>query len=196
VSQSLGSIQGAVDLAANPRFTNAVFNTPGATLVDVLANPKSEFHARLLQLIAPVEEGTADYLKLLQVAKWILDPADPANFAGHVTANRLESPLDDLPGLPETRSALTQSALCDPTIPNEQNALFSALLGLAVPAAGAGTSGYVQWYVGGAGTACPDDGADHGFLIRPVDPTLTTSAQAAAADFLADPAPKPATVRP
>jgi len=199
VSQSLGSIQGAVDLAANPRFSQAVFNAPGATLVDIFGNAESGFHQTLLDLIAPIEEGSAEYLKLLQVAKWILDPADPANFAPHVLTNRLASPLDDagLPGLPSSRSALVQLGLCDPTIPNAQNAYFASQLGLPVPAPGAGGTGRVQWFVNSAsGETCPDAGATHGFLLDGVDPTLTIQAQTAAAAFLASGANQPVTVRP
>jgi hypothetical protein len=197
LSQSLGSSQGAVDLAAIPRFQNAVFNAPGATLVDIFANPESHFHQTLLDLLDPIVEGTPDYLKTLQVAKWILDPADPANFAPHVLADRLTSPLDALPGNPTSRSALVQAALCDGTIPNAQNAYFASQLGVAVPAAGAASNGYVQWYLTGAtGAVCPDNAATHGFLLDGVDASLTSQAQTTAGAFLASPAAEPATVRP
>jgi hypothetical protein len=198
VSQSLGSIQGAVDLAANPRFSRAVFNAPGATVVDIFANPQSGFHQTLLDLLAPIEEGSADYLKLLQVAKWILDPADPANFAPHVLTDRLPSPLDGvLPGLPSSRSALAQFALCDPTIPNTQNAYFASQLGLTVPAANAGGTGRVQWFINSASTqTCPADGATHGFLLDGVHVNLTTQAQTAATTFLVTEANQAVTVRP
>jgi hypothetical protein len=196
LSQSLGSIQGGVDLAVNPRFSRAVFNVPGATVVDIFANPESGFHARLLQLLAPVQENTAEYLQLLQVAKWILDPADPTNFNRYVLDPTLHSPLNDA-GIPfPTREVLVQAALCDGTIPNAQNAFFASQLGITVPAPGAGTTGRFQWYLNGAsGAACPGNAATHGFLFDLVHPTLTGQAQATAVGFLASPADVPATVR-
>jgi hypothetical protein len=198
VSQSLGSGQGAVDLAANPRFTRAVFNAPGATLVDIFGSTDSAFHQTLLDLIDPIKPGTADYLKLLQVAKWILDPADPANFAPHVLQDRLTSPLDALlPALPSSRSALAQFALCDPKIPNAQNAYFASQLGLTVPAPTAGGDGRVEWFIDSAsGATCPADGATHGFLLDGVHATLTVQAQSNATAFLLGGLDQPVTVRP
>jgi hypothetical protein len=194
-SQSLGSMQGALTTAVNPRITRAVFNVGGATLVDVFANPASSTHEALLDLIAPVEENTPDYLKLLIVAKWILDPAEPANFLGHVRSGDLTSFSPTFP-MP-TREVLTQIGLCDDLVPNDQNTYFSARLGLSVPAAGASSTGRTTWYLSGAtGATCPDNGVTHGFLLDNAIPTLTAQAQTNAASFLAAPADQAATVRP
>jgi hypothetical protein len=198
VSHSLGSIQGVVDVAVNPRVSRAVFNTPGSTVVDIFANPDSSYHARLIALLAPIQENTPAYLQTLQVAKWILDPAEPANFASHVALDPLTSPLNaSFPNPPRAGQVLTQNALCDPSIPNTQNAYFASQLGLPVPAPGAATSGYVQWYVNSASTAtCPADAVTHGFLLDGVNLSLTTQAQLTAAAFLKSPSAQPATVRP
>jgi hypothetical protein len=199
VSQSLGSIQGAVDIAVNPRISRAVFNTPGATLVDIFADPASHLHAALLGLIAPIQAGTAAYLQLLQVAKWILDPADPANFGSHVALSPLASPLNaSFPNPDRAGTVLVQSALCDGTIPNTENAYFASQLGLLVPAPGDSTNGYVQWYGDlNSSAACPAGVASHGFLLDPTgNPSLTTQAQTTAGAFLSSPAAQPATVRP
>ena len=191
-----------MDLAANPRVSNMVFNVPGATIVDIFANPASSFHENLLAVLAPIQENTPQYLQTLQVAKWILDPAEPANFASHVLGNRLASPLDaplsQVPGaVPGARSALVQAALCDGTIPNAQNAYFaSQLLGQPLPAPGDASTGFLQWYIHGSGNSCPDGAVPHGFLLDPTtDPTLTGAAQTTAAAFLASPSAQPATVR-
>ncbi len=198
VSQSLGSIQGAVDIAVNPRISRAVLSVPGATVVDIFANPASGFHSALLSLLAPIQENTPAYLQLLQVAKWILDPAEPANFGSHVAVSPLASPLNaSFPNPDRTGQVLNQFALCDATIPNTQNAYFASQLGLLVPAAGDATSGYVQWYVNSASTAaCPADAVTHGFLLDGVNLSLTTQAQLTAAAFLKSPSAQPATVRP
>jgi hypothetical protein len=198
VSQSLGSIQGAVDIAVNPRISRAVFSVPGATIVDIFANPESRFHASLVSLVAPIQENSPEYLQLLQVAKWILDPADPANFGRHVIASPLASPLNGAPfnfaNPDRTGKILTQNALCDNTIPNTQNAYFASQLGLAVPAAGAATNGFVQWYAKSAGVTCPADAVTHGFLLDGANLSLTSKAQTTAGGFLANPSAQPATV--
>lgn len=199
LSQSLGSIQGAVDIAVNPRISHAVFNVPGATVVDIFANPDSGFHASLLSLLSPIQENTPAYLQVLQVAKWILDPAEPANFGSHVIADRLTSPLNAAGFVNQSRTGqvLVQSALCDATIPNAQNAFFASQLGLVVPAPGDTSFRQMQWYVDSASAeACPADAVTHGFLLDGVNISLTQQAQATAASFLASPAVEPATVRP
>ncbi|HTN51168.1 MAG TPA: hypothetical protein VML50_02095 [Anaeromyxobacter sp.] len=195
VSQSLGSINGALSVAVNPRISRAVFNVPGATFTDIAANPDSHFHQTLLDLIAPIAEGSPAYLQLLQVAKWVLDPGDPANFVRHVIPGDLTGPLP-FP-MPTNRPVLTQIALCDNTIPNAQNQYFSGMLGLTVPLAGDPGTGRVQWYVNSATTAsCPTDAVTHGFLLDGAIPTLTEQGQVNAATFLAAPGDLASTVRP
>ncbi len=199
LSHSLGAIQGAVDVAVNPRFSHSVFAAPGATVVDIFANPASDYHAALVELLDPIQENSAEYLQLLQVAKWILDPAEPANFAKHVNLERLVSPLNAAGFANQSRAGqlLVENALCDNVIPNTQNAYFASQLGLSVPTPGAASSGYVQWYVNSAATqTCPADAATHSFLFDGADLSLTTQAQVTAASFLASPATQPATVRP
>jgi len=206
VSQSLGSMQGAVDIAANPRIARAVFNAPGATVVDILANPASSFHAALLEAIAPIQENTPEYLQVLQIAKWVLDPAEPANFGQHVIQSPLASPLNaaGFPNPDRTGAVLLENAYCDNTVPNTQNAYFaSQVIGPLVPPPGAGTTGYVQWYidatVASPPPACPANGvgppaATHGFLLDGVALPLTTTAQTTAARFLLSPSAQPDTI--
>ncbi|HVO17893.1 MAG TPA: hypothetical protein VMU15_01470 [Anaeromyxobacter sp.] len=198
VSHSLGSIQGAVDIAVNPRISRAVLDVPGATVVDIFADPASVYHAALLALLAPIQENTPAYLQTLQLAKWILDPAEPANFGSHVALDPLVSPLNaSFPNPDRVGAILVQNALCDGSIPNTENAFFDSQLGLLVPTAGDTTNGYVQWYVNAAsGATCPADATTHGFLLDYVNLSLTTQAQTTAASFLSSPSAEPATVRP
>jgi hypothetical protein len=71
-----------------------------------------------------ISHGTSAYLQFLAVAKLILDPADPINYAGHLTADPLPNlfmPPDGNPNglVPQApKRILTQVALCDQTVPN------------------------------------------------------------------------------
>jgi hypothetical protein len=187
-SLSLGSENATLSVAVNPRFKKGAFHAGFATIVDDLSNPASSDNARLLALLAsatpPIVPGTPAYLQFLQVAKWVLDPADAANYAPLIAAS--------------AKPVLSQIGLCDTRIPNAQSQYFTAMLGLPVPAAGAAGTGFTQWFIDSAATAsCPADGVDHGFLIDPTQsPSLTAQAQASFADFLATGAPQPTTVRP
>ncbi|MBI5068949.1 MAG: hypothetical protein HZB56_11985 [Deltaproteobacteria bacterium] len=191
-SLSLGSMNSALSVALNPRIQKGAFHAGGATLVDVFANPAAQDHPTLVALLGsfnpPILENTPEYLQFLQVAKWILDPADPANYGALIAAS----------GKP----VLSQIGLCDQRVPNDQNRLFTALLGLPVPEPTAGGTGFTQWFINAAtGATCPDALADHGFLIDPwppppAAPTLTFQAQSSFGAFLATSAAQPATVRP
>jgi hypothetical protein len=148
VGQSLGSILGTLNVAANPRVSKAVFNVGGGTLVDTFTNApafKSSVDALFLSLgidrsqIATNPAVAQKYLLTLTVAKWILDPADPINFAGHITTDTLPNLLG--PGalggnqngsVPQTAKAvLAQYAACDNTVPNPFNTLLAGVMGLA-----------------------------------------------------------------
>ena len=121
VGQSLGSIQGTVDVATNPRISKAVLNVGGGTATDIFANSPA-FVANTTALLAGlnIQPGTSAYLQFLVVAKTILDPADPINFADHLTANTLPNLLADPTGktAQTAKNILTQVAFCDQTVPN------------------------------------------------------------------------------
>jgi hypothetical protein len=204
VGQSLGAMLGALSVAANPRFTRAVLAEGGATAIDIFANPDSSFHSTLVALLSaadpPIVEGTPQYLQFLQVAKWVLDPADPANFAGTLLGDlahpRLPIGLPFAPAVPA--EVLAQAALCDGTIPNPQNEELAGLVGIPVPLPPDTTgTGDFQWFINSAsGATCPTDAVNHGVLLDFAQPSLTTQAQADAADFLSSGAAQPTPVRP
>jgi hypothetical protein len=120
VGQSLGVINGAADIAANPRITKAAFNVSGETIVDIFSNSPSQGPA-LIGLLATlgITPGTSAYLQFLNVAKWVLDPADPANYGDHITRNTfanllkagLPPPLNSDPMVP--KKVMAQMAICD-----------------------------------------------------------------------------------
>ncbi len=174
LGQSLGSIQGVLDVAANPRIGKAVLNVGGGTIVDVFSNSPSltpDLNKLLLGLgIAP---GTAAYLQFINVAKWILDPADPINFASHMIADPLPNPLSPVAGTKQApKKVLGQLANCDATVPNAFNLLLYGLTGLGPESASAATQ-TVFYYPGNAAATprapCAISGGGpvpHGFITN------------------------------
>jgi dienelactone hydrolase len=131
---SLGGMAGVPILATNPRFARGVLNVPGGTLVDVFTNApgfKQDVDALFLGLgidrskLATDPNVAARYLQTLVLAKWILDPAEPVNYAASVKS-KLPSPLLRAPpngfggtGLVHpTTDVLGQLANCDQVVPN------------------------------------------------------------------------------
>ncbi|MGB8932331.1 MAG: hypothetical protein WCC48_13895 [Anaeromyxobacteraceae bacterium] len=184
VGQSLGGIVGSEVLATNPRFGRGVLNVAGGTLTDIFTNaPDFKIDVDALFLSMGINRGeiandpavAAAYLKTVNVAKWILDPADPINYAAYVEAG-LASPIDALAtGLGVTgTAAFGMAAYNDTTIPNAFN---YELYGLAT---GLDQATYVA--------ATSVDGAlkpvSHGFLLSGSSVAATLSAQDDAANFL------------
>ncbi len=178
LGQSLGSIQGTVDVAANPRIGKAVLNVGGGTIVDIFTAPSSSLSNRLNALLVGlgIMPGTPAYLQFINVAKWILDPADPINFASHLIASPLPNLLPPLGGNPDgsvpqaAKKILGQIANCDATVPNPFNLLLYGLAGLGPESATAATQ-TVFFYPGNAGAtptapcAIPGGGpVPHGFI--------------------------------
>ncbi|HUL78797.1 MAG TPA: hypothetical protein VL691_16150, partial [Vicinamibacteria bacterium] len=219
VGQSLGALNGAMDVAANPRISTAVLDVGGGTMVDVFTNSKafaSGIDAILAQL--GIARGTSDYLQLLAVAKLVLDPADPVNFAGHLKANTLPNLLPPLGGNPDgsvpqaAKNLLVQAAFCDQVVPNPFTYLLGATGGVGpLPGfPGFGGPGDFQLYM--TGSSAPDQAAfasctggfgstpltpwavDHSVLTSWADALQTGAAQSFAAGFVADPATLPTSV--
>ena len=97
VGQSLGGILGTINTAVNPRISRAALNVPGGTLVDTFTNsPAFQKQVDALFLSLGVDRTqlsdpavAAKYLQIISLAKWILDPADPIDYAGHITTDPL-----------------------------------------------------------------------------------------------------------
>lgn len=180
-------------------FTNApAFQVDVAKLFSTLLNgvlvatghtdggtpPKGVFTFSLISSANPACSATvrdncfeaavaAEYLKNVNVAKWILDPGDPINYAQAVRSHPLPDLLADPTGAtPQAaKDVFAQIALGDLVVPNSYNELLDALLG-------------------GAVTTYSDDDpaggpAPHSMLAT--SPTV----QADAAAFLVDPAVVP-----
>jgi hypothetical protein len=192
--QSLGAIQGTMDVATNPRISKAGFNVGGGTLVDIFTNAPAfapATNALLAQL--GIQPGTAKFLQFLVVAKTVLDPADPINFAGHLTANTLPNLLTGGTTNQTPKKILTQIANCDDTVPNPFNLIHASNTGTSPLPTGAaffapGLKGTFQLFVGagfdpaGFGT-CLAGVVEHGFLLDFAS-SLTSKAQLDIANFV------------
>jgi pimeloyl-ACP methyl ester carboxylesterase len=188
VGQSYGSIMGAVNAAGNPRIGAAVLNVGGGTSVDIFSTKGSTFYPRLQTLLRslgvvfdpvtgdPTPATAGLYLQFLNIAKWILDPSDPINFAGSITdsGKMLPNLLLKQPAQP-VKAALGQIAQCDGTVPNPTSFELYLNMGLAPLYAGGlvGTSpATVTTFVNNLtlSGACPGvsssgaGGVPHGFM--------------------------------
>jgi len=195
--QSLGAIQGAMNVAANPRISKAVFNVGGGTLVDVFTNSPA-FATQVNALLAGlgIVRGTEGFLKFLVVAKTVLDPADPINFVGHITADTLPNLLTGGTMAQTPKKVLSQIAFCDGVVPNPFNFVYAANLGVTpLPPTGApGMPGKAfTMFVGvdfapGTGGSLPACSAtnaiEHGFMTDWLNPAVTGTAQSDAAAFV------------
>jgi hypothetical protein len=149
---SLGAMVGTSTVATNPRFARAALNVPGGTLVDVVTTAPA-FQPRIGPIfaglgidVACVQQGTgcdaatraaqtARFAQTLAIAKWILDPAEPLNYAANLTTKTFDPALQPFVagGLGSaTTAGYGQMVLGDPVVPNPTNRL---LLNLALPGA-------------------------------------------------------------
>ncbi len=210
--QSLGGILGTINVAVNPRISKAVLNVPGGAFVDI-ASTSPAFAPGLNAILASqtplITPGTAAYLQFLQVAKWVLDPAEPINFAGHLIGGVDHPTLPNLlgTGTQDPKKVLGQMAVCDAVVPNPFNLLLFNTAGLVQ-----GTSSKFQIFKSTtipqalSGFCFPgypspfDTGAvSHGFLLdhgasalfAGNHVTLSSLARTDAAGFLADPSTLP-----
>jgi hypothetical protein len=218
---SLGAIQGTVNVASNPRFSEAVLNVGGGTVVDIFTtSPAFTTTTNALLAALGIQPGAnQDYLQFLVVAKTILDPADPVNFAGHLQSNTLPNLLANPNGTvaQSGKAVLTQAAFCDQVVPNPWNYVLDSTAGTGpfpgdpIPTQPTfGAPGTFQLFFRGTPTpaalaSCPSptsglpppaaNAVSHGFFADWANATITSQAQTDAAAFLANPATKPPSLR-
>jgi hypothetical protein len=200
---SLGAIQGAVNVAAIPRISQTVLNVGGGTIVDVFTtSPAFSSNTNTLLAALGIQPGTSAYLQFLVVAKTILDPADPVNFAGHLKGATLPNLLANPNGtvLQAPKAVLAQAAYCDQVVPNPFNFILDSTAGTAPmlvdPGFGTGTGTFQLFYKftgstpdlttcpAPGGTNIPANAVSHGFFADFSDPGMTDRAQTDAAAFL------------
>jgi hypothetical protein len=189
----------------NSRFSNTVLNVGGGTITDIFTqSPKYQAGIATLLGSLGITPGTPGYLQFVNVAKWILDPADPVNFASHLTLAPLADPLSTTGAKQPAKKVLAQVATCDATIPNPFNfELYANVFG-GLPGLGTMNPSNLAVYmvpsnVPGQCALVPNsDGTGtvtHGFLLDPTNAALFAGAQGDVANFLADPTQLPTATR-
>jgi hypothetical protein len=192
---SLGSISGTSAVAANPRISRALLSVGGGTAFDIFTTSPA-FHAGTGALLASLIPGfswdaidpanpafnksvAGAYLKVSSVAKWILDPGDPINYASALIDNPMPDFLVDRTFLtPQApKQVLGQVAALDQVVPNTNNWLLYELMG-------ADTS----FYVSGPSTTPLPYSVPHGMLAT------IPSVQADAAGYLLTGTPTATTI--
>lgn len=119
VGLSLGGILGNALMAVEPGVQNAVLSAAGgpfSTLVldsewEVLQNTAANVAA-----LGGTELGSAAFDELIHIVQWVLDPADPVNYATHFGANPLDDLITGNPG--PAKHVLIQKVTGDGTVPN------------------------------------------------------------------------------
>ncbi len=90
VSQSLGSILGTLVMSTESYLTRGVLSVPGSPVVDIiLTSPNYKDIKTAVFTAFGITEGTVDYYQKILTFNWILDPADPGNFAQYLTQSQL-----------------------------------------------------------------------------------------------------------
>jgi hypothetical protein len=147
---SLGAMIGTSIVATNPRFSRAAFTANAGTLVDVYVNSPS-YRSRVEALLASLIPGftfekvtpgssafdpvmAGQYVQTLSILKWILDPADPLNYASGVESNALasEALVAALgPLAPASTATYGQTMEGDQTVPNPFSSLLYSNAGIS-----------------------------------------------------------------
>lgn len=187
---SLGGIMGTMVTAMVPEVKGAVLSVPGAGLVDVIENTES-LPIRCSLVNSLIDAGVvvgekwnpvantgicltndwkaqASYKSFASIARWILDPADTANFASKLAG----------------RKVLLQKVTGDKVIPNVTTDALGALAGLAPkPAVKAsafpppptdatpGSKWFVYTDLPGEAGGFPGNSYAHGSLLAPATAT-------------------------
>jgi hypothetical protein len=155
----------------------------GATISDILTTPQSVVGQQFLATLAEIGivPGTEEFLLFTIAAKWILDPADPANFAQNLVTSPLPNILVDPTGhtAQDPKAVLGQAASCDNVVPNFTNQLLYGLVGLhPIAPLASDAAPTLQWYMtSSAPGACPTGVTSHGFLLDWTVPATALKAQ-------------------
>lgn len=138
IGQSLGGILGGMTVATSSKIKTSVLNVPAVGWADILENTQ-ELRIRCLLVDGLIDAGilfgeksnlaampptglcTTDawkeqpgYRQFSVIGRWVLDPADPANFVGTLRLRRL----------------LMQEVVGDLVVPNQATGIEGMLLGL------------------------------------------------------------------
>lgn len=179
LGQSLGSLMGTSFLALSPSVNLGVLNVGGGDLVGIFTDPTSSLSAGAAAQLG-VTPGTPAFFGLLENFRWIIDPADPINFARFVRAP--DAML--MPNRPAPARVILQEAGMDTVITNRFTLALGLELGLPVD--------MMQHLLGidQEGSAAPTNvstffpTADHGAIFNFTNMPLTLQIQNQAATYL------------
>ncbi len=179
LGQSLGSLMGTNFLALSPSVNLGVLNVGGGDLVGIFTDPTSSLSAGAAAQLG-VTPGTPAYFGLLENFRWIIDPADPINFARFVRAP--DATL--MPNRTAPAQVILQEAGMDTVISNRFTLALGLELGLPVD--------MMQHLLGidQEGGAAPTNvstffpTADHGAIFNFTNMPLTLQIQNQAATYL------------
>lgn len=169
VGQSLGGMLGTLSTSVSPNVGNVVLNVPAGDLTSVLLTSQAPDFVKartgFLKSLADenITPGTPAFDQFIGLAKFILDPADPMNYAARVSAR-------------SQGKTLIQYVTQDEVLPNPTT---EALISAAKKGVLTATEPAVS--VVNAPSSLTER---HGFLLNFQDPTVTVPAQNVATQFL------------
>ena len=120
--QSLGGILGTLYTSVGFNIQNAGLNVPGGDPVGILLTSPSfapllaGFQAGLAE--AGIETDSPTYDLFINIARWILDPADPTNAAYFTLHKTGINSVTGGPSIPAARRTFVQWIINDQTVPN------------------------------------------------------------------------------
>ena len=132
VSHSLGSLINVLLAATSTVPKRVVFNTIGSTIVDIiLTAPYFKSIAEAVLKSNKVTRGTRDYYRLITTFNWILDPADPGNFAQYMKAAQLPNGLSPTGEKVPKKQFMVMLAGKDIIIPTALGVKLAKLMGVS-----------------------------------------------------------------
>ncbi|MDC0712615.1 hypothetical protein POL68_29395 [Stigmatella sp. ncwal1] len=173
VGQSLGGMLGTLSTSVSSNVGNVALNVPGGDLTNILlTSPNPDFakaRAAFLATLAAeqIVPGTPPFDQFIGLAKMVLDPADPVNYAFSV--------LNSKDG-PKERNALIHYISQDEVVPTSSTA---SLISAATNRPESAKKPIVSLV-----TAAEPQEERHGFLLNFKFPATTAEAQADVAGFL------------
>jgi hypothetical protein len=175
---SLGAILGANFLAMSPSVNLGVLTAGGGDLVDLYSDPMSTLSGGVAASLG-VTAGTPAFFALLENFRWIMDPADPINYARYVRAPDATT----MPGRTPAKVILQEMG-SDGVIPNRYTLALGKELGLPID-----TNSHLQGIdQEGTGGAMPKTtfftGAPHGAVFDPTNLPLLAQIQGQVVTYL------------
>ncbi len=128
VGTSMGGMIATMVLAAAPQPRVGVFTTTAANVIDTLLTSSAFGPARMELDKNGITPGTRAFREFELVARWIFDPAEPANYAELVTTRSLTHAITGKPIA--LKKVLVQMGVKDDVMLNRFTQLLARLLGV------------------------------------------------------------------